>query len=406
MENQFIKPFRGLRYNTDKISSIAQCVCPPYDVISDSSPYYAQDPHNIIRLELPKAEPPLNQYENAKKILDQWIDSGVITTESVDAIYVYEQEFDVDGRNYTRHGFFPLVRLDKNRILTHEQTKKKAKEDRKLLISTTKTSTSIIFGLYEDQNGEIERIISGPQKELLYSFTDEQSIENRFYRMTDTEQIRGLVNLMETRNVYIADGHHRLDVSYQLGLSYIPIYLTSMEGDGIVVLPYHRTVKFNDSRELNDILSIAGHYMTIERVDYNGKDSLRQVLDRVAVAKSTSCAILSKEDPSNLYIFRENSAIPLPDTTHDVLRKLKVNIIHSGLMKTILSIDDEEISFTHDAYEAADQLAEGSFDMVFFLPPTLVKEVRDIADAGLDMPPKSTFFYPKILTGLVLYRYA
>ena len=408
MSETFTKPFSGILYNKEKIGDISRVVCPPYDVISNSADYYARSSENAIRLELPEASGPMDKYANAKHIMDEWLKKDILLPDKEEAIYIYEQEFEIEGVSFFRRGFIALHKLDKQRILTHEETRKKAKADREQLIGTLKTFTSLIFGLYEDKNKEIEDIMAGPEKEEIYDFVDEQSIRNRFYRMTDAAAIARLVSIMAAKKIYIADGHHRLDVSYRLNLPYVPLYLTNMYSPGIVILPYHRIINFEKARPLNEMLNLLKEYTEISRQPYTGNDSVKAALATVSTSVKPSFVLYSKEDPQNLYVVTEKQSFPPYAETniHECLKKLKVNVIHSGIIKGLLKIKDEEISFTQDHYESIDFIRKGSLDLAFFLPPTSVEEVRDIAENSLYMPPKSTFFYPKILTGLVFCKYA
>jgi uncharacterized protein (DUF1015 family) len=408
MTEKFTKPFNGILYNKEKIDDISRVVCPPYDVISTTAGYYERSRQNAIRLELPVASSSMDQYTNAKHIMDEWLEKEILLPDKKEAIYVYEQEFEIDHVSFLRRGFIALHKLDKQRILTHEETRKKAKADREQLIGTLKTFTSLIFGLYEDKNKEIEDIMAGPQKEQIYDFVDEQSIRNRFYRMTDADAIAKLVSIMAEKKIYIADGHHRLDVSYRLNLPYVPLYLTNMYSPGIVILPYHRAITFEKARPLNEMLDLLKEYTEISRQQYRGNESVKAALATVNASVKPSFILYSKEDLENLYVVSEKKSFPPYAGTniHECLKKLKVNVIHSGIIKDLLKIKDEEISFTQDHYELIDFIRKGSLDLAFFLPPTSVEEVRDIAENSLYMPPKSTFFYPKILTGLVFFKYA
>lgn len=403
-----MKPFKGILYNTDKADGIAGLVCPPYDVIEDAGPYYARSPFNAIRLELPRDLPDVDRYRNAKNTMDDWLTRGILMPDARESVYVYEQEFTVDAGSFCRTGFVSLQRLDKKRILTHEQTRKKAKADREQLIGTLKTYTSFIFGLYDDREKGIRHAISGAPRQTIYDFTDEQNIKTRFYRISDPASIADLVALVEKKSIYIADGHHRLDVSYRLNVSHAPFYLTDMYDRGIVIFPYHRLVKFSRRRALPDLIGKLEPFMAIEKVPFSGVDSLGPVLASVAASRTLAFAFFSADDRRHIYIASERSSLPIfnDGAVHDSLRKLKVNAVHSGVIRGVMDINDEDISFTEDHRWSIDCVMNGSSDLAFFLPPTTVDEVRDIAENGLDMPPKSTFFYPKILTGLVFYRYA
>ena len=408
MPGVLLKPFKGILYNEEKSADISQLVCPPYDVIADATGYYKRSSWNAIRLELPVAVPPMDQYATAKHTMKEWLEKGILLPDKQDSIYVYEQEFRIENTSYVRRGFIALTKLDKKRILTHEETRKKAKADREQLISTLKMFTSLIFGLYEDAKGEIEDILAAPHKEKIYDFTDEQSINNRFYRMTDANAVSRLASIIDSRDIYVADGHHRLDVSYRLGLDYAPLYLANMYSPGIVILPYHRIVKFEKPRPLSGLLKLMEDYMHISRHSYTGKDSLKKALSEIGNMAEPSFLLYSKDDLHALYMVTVKRTIPSyeSENVHECLKKLKVNIVHSGIIKNLLKIGDEEISFTQDHYGSIDSILNGSYDLAFLLQPTSVAEVKDIADNGLYMPPKSTFFHPKILTGLVFCKYA
>ncbi len=402
MAAQYLKPFRGIIYNEEKAGGIDACVCPPYDVISDDEVYLEKSPFNAIRLELPRPFSGLDRYMAARKTFDEWYDRGIIGHDGSDTIYIYEQEFQIDGRSHLRRGFIALQKLDRDRILTHEQTRKKAKEDREKLIASLGAYTSFPFGLYEDGTLEIEGLLAGAERERLFEFTDEQGVKNRFYRMTRPAEMDQLCALMDIRKVYIADGHHRLDVSYRLNLSQIPFYLTNMYSPGIVIFPYHRMVTFEEKRPLSSVLTLLDGKVGIEKIPFTDPDSPREVVRRISSSAEPAFALYSGQDPANIYFLTARA----PAETSGPLERLKVNILHSGILRQILGIREEEISFTQDTEELIQCVRAGKADLAFLLPPTTSTEVKEVADEHLDMPPKSTFFYPKILTGLVFYKYA
>ena len=402
MSEPYTKPFRGILYDREKIGDISGCVCPPYDVIPDTTPYFERSPYNAIRLELPRPLPDNGKYEAARQTFTEWCRRGVLAPDGNETIYIYEQEFEADGTARMRRGFIALNRLDKKRILTHEQTRKKAKEDRERLFTSLGAFTSLVFGMYEDRTFEIEALLETADKEEIYDFLDDQSIRNRFYRMVRPSEIDRLQTLMNARNIYVADGHHRLDVSYRLNIPYIPLYLTNMYSAGVVILPYHRMVKLEQNRNLESILTPLAGNVDVRSLPMDGIDSARTVLRDIARAPVPSYVLYSAEDPSRMFLL---TATGLSKTGSGPLDRLKVNILHKKIMNDILGIREEEISFSQDPEEILSSVRDGKADLAFLLPPTTVQEVKEIADNGLDMPPKSTFFHPKILTGLVFHKY-
>jgi uncharacterized protein (DUF1015 family) len=405
MSGMYTKPLKGICYNIARVGDIAACVCPPYDVISDVAPYYERSPHNAIRLELPVASPPTDQYATAKRTMEDWLHAGVLVEEVKETVYVYEQDFDVEGNSFHRRGFIALHKAEKDRILTHEETRKKAKQDREQLMGTLKAYTSLIFGLYEDKEQVIEGILEKGSRELLYDFVDEQKVRNRFYRMTDDLEMAKLFDLMDQQKIYVADGHHRLDVSYRLNIPFIPLYLTNMYSPGIVIFPYYRLVNLQPKRRFSDLLEMLDGFLNVDKRPFSGLDSVRTILGSLSAQAVPAFVLYAKDDPEHLYVITAKNTIDTNKGDHESLRNLRVNVLHTGILKNLLKISEEEISFTQDLSALVGEVRKGTVDLAALLPPTSVQEVKDIADSHLVMPPKSTFFYPKILTGLVFYRF-
>ena len=206
-------------------------------------------------------------YDAAKKTLDTWLAEQVLTFDDRESVYLYEQEFMLHGQTRRRSGLIPLVRLDRQRILTHEETRKEAREDREKLIEKLRTFTSLILAMYEDTSGEIGRLIEDSPKERIYDFIDELSIKNTFYRVADPTVTARLAAMMEEKTLYVADGHHRLSVALKLGLPYVAMYLTDMHADGIAILPYHRVVSLKEKREDTQVLAAVAPYFDVAKVE-------------------------------------------------------------------------------------------------------------------------------------------
>jgi len=405
MKEQLTKPFKAILYNKEKVEDVGACICPPYDVITDKGLYLKKSDYNIIRLELPQAEPPLDEYESAKKIMTEWLKKKVLIEDKKDSIYVYEQKFIFNKKVYTRMGFVALNKIDRDRVLIHEATRSKAKQDRERLISTLKAYTSFVFGLYEDRDNKIEDVLLQSKKSLLYMFVDENSIENRIYKISEKKELKELCKLMEGKKIYIADGHHRLDVSYRLKMDYIPIYLTNMYSDSIIIWPYHRIITFKKQRSLYDLIKTLSEYGEIENKTIINSNTIDDCIEIISKEQRPSYAFYSKEDMNNLFILKLERQIQFREEIHDVLKRLKVNILHAGILNNLLGIEEEEISFTQEPHKFIEALKKGDIDLIVLLPPTTVDEVKAVADNFLYMPPKSTFFFPKISTGPIIYSY-
>jgi len=398
-----ISPFRGLLYNKEIVGDIAKCVCPPYDVTEDPKKYYDKSPYNAIRVELPLDSPQKDKYESAKETLELWLKEKVLYEDSEETFYILEQTFPFNGKMYKRSGFFTLLRLDINMILTHEKTRMEPKEDRKRLLQATRTFSSLVFGLYVDKEGEIENVLERSDRELLYDFVDEGEIGVKLFRMENGDQIERLVKLMEDKRVYIADGHHRLEVAKDLGFSYIPIYLTNMLGNGIKILPYHRLIKFENrekgSRTWHKLSEGVKHGSVIA-----SSENLFIVKEKLLNDRNLSFGVLRREDPQNIYVFELGRDLD-NISNESPLDKLKIKVIHDHVIRALLEIEEREIDFTPYFEKALDGIKKGIYDMAFLCPPVSIGEVKEIAEAKLNMPPKSTYFFPKIPTGPIFYRH-
>ncbi len=406
MRQPLIRPFKGLLYNREKIKDISLCVCPPYDIISHLRSYYERSPYNAIRLELPVTRPLISKYDAAKQTLEEWLRDEVLIFDDEETVYLYEQEFVAEGVRRVRRGLIPALRLDRKRILTHEKTRQDAREDREKLIGNLKMLTSLVFALYDDEECAIENYLARVRKEAIFDFTDEMSIVNRLYRMKDPSEMETLASLIDEKNIYVADGHHRLSVLFKLGLPYAAMYLTNLYADGVVILPYHRVVKLRESIPSSELVRrLEEGGAGIETVRSKSMEDLHGVIKRISSSPQPSYALFAHDDPGRLYIFG-GSHFSRGNDASDVVETLRVNILHERLLKGLLGIKEEEISFLNSAEESYEAVQEGRYDLAFFVPPTTVDEVKRVAEHNLFMPPKSTYFYPKILTGLVFQKYA
>jgi len=403
--SELVRPFKGLLYNGKYAADIAGKVCPPFDIIPDPRPYYDRDPLNAIRLELPLAAVGEDVYGTAKETLDAWLAEGVLCLDSRESVYIYEQAFTLGGKVRRRRGVIALVRLGPGRILTHEETRRAAREDRRRLIKRLGVLTSLVFSMYEDRSKEIERLIDAAPKELLYDFTDELSIGNKFYRVSDPAAIGTLASAMKDKKLYVADGHHRLSVALDLKLPYAAMYLTDMRGDGIAILPYHRTARLKAGMAADRVLDVLSPYFDIAPAEYAPGAVCERLIEGISSAPGLSFFLYFKGEKPGVFRLTQKKAIDFDPESHPALRALKVSVVHRGVLKRLLGVDDDAISYFNDADEAAGVVDAGAADLAVFVPATSVEEVKTIADNGLFMPPKSTYFYPKILTGLVFHRY-
>ncbi len=232
------------------------------------------------------------------------------------------------------------------------------------------------------------------------------SIKNTFYRMADPTVTARLAAMMEEKRLYIADGHHRLSVAFKLGLPYVAMYLTDMHADGIAILPYHRVVSLKEKKTDAQLLAAAAPYFEVVRVESppgSGPDGL---VEKISSSSPLSFGLYFNGEKPSFYMLTQKREMDFDPDSHRSLRRLKVNAVHRGVLKHLLRVQDDEISFSGSATEAVGLVNSNQYDFAVFVPATSVEEVKDIAENGLYMPPKSTYFYPKVITGLVFHKYA
>ncbi len=420
-----IKAFKGMRYCTEKAGEISSLCCPPYDIISERErlAFINENEYNIIRLEVPKEGE--NPYACAADILKMWLDKGILKIEDKPAIYIYEEEFSAGSERKSIKGIIARVQLEefsKGIILPHEFTLSKAKEDRLNLMKATNCNFSQIYALYMDEKhttlATIDELSKSPAD---LEFTDETGVTHRLWIENDEKTIAKLVSDFADRKLYIADGHHR----YETALNYRNycrensiskvgdaqdfqmIYLVDMEHPGLVVFPTHRLVRDLPDFDKDAVLEKCSEYFYIDEKEgvENMEKELAALYDEDKKAFGFYCGknewfLLTLK---NLDIMAEM----LPDVSK-ASQSLDVSILHTLVLEKIFGIDKENMAnqknLTYTKYfsEAISGVDSGEFQCSFVLNPTRVTEIRDIAAAGEKMPQKSTYFYPKMITGMVM----
>ncbi len=425
-----IRAFRGFRYDLGHVGTLSDVVAPPYDVIDTAlqQKLYDASPYNAIRLELTREEPGddenNNKYTRAGFALREWVAANVIQQDTSRGLYVYEQEYTVEGQTFTRRGFFARVRLEpfgQGKIYPHEQTMSGPKEDRLRLYRATGFNLSPIFGLYPDSDGEV----FAPLEPLIRSAPplvarDHLGVINRLWVVTDSATISKVIGGMGPKPVYIADGHHR----YETGLKYLEerrdagevaddeaapnfclMQLVGMSDPGLLILPTHRLVSGLaadiTASELEAALS--GHFDILERTG----TSAQAAWEHVQMDGSQSAFAFGTVADGQWIVakLRDTEVMKelAPDQS-DEWRGLGVSILHKLVLDRLLR---DKVSgtpvckYVHLLSEATAATAAKSCQLACLVPPATMGHVERIAGHGEKMPPKSTYFYPKLLTGLV-----
>lgn len=420
-----IKPFRGMRFDIDKAGELKTLCCPPYDIISEEQrrAFIEENEYNVIRLELPREGEDV--YARAGEVLDMWRSKGILLHENRPAVYIYEMEFNAYNKRKSVKGIIVRVKVEefsKGVILPHEFTLSKAKTDRFNLMKATNCNFSQIYALYMDEaHTTLQTVDAQSQRDADYVFTDDDRVTHRLWIVTDEAVIAKLCADFDDRKLYIADGHHRYETALNYrnycrenGISkegdaqdYQMMYLVDMEHPGLVVFPTHRMVRDLPDFDKEAVLAGCKDDFDIEKYDSVG--NMNTLLgEKYKEGKKAFAFYCGKGEWYMLTL--KNLAVMddiLPDLSA-ASRQLDVSVLHSLVLEKTMGIDKEnmanQINLTYTKFfeEAILGVDKGMFQCSFILNPTRVTEIRDVAAAGEKMPQKSTYFYPKMITGMVM----
>lgn len=416
-----IKAFKGMRY-TSAAGNLNALVCPPYDIISDSQreKYVEENPCNIIRLELPKGGD--ERYKEAGKTLRDWLDKEILACDKEDSIYVYEMLFSANGVRNRLKGFVSLVKLvefSEGIVLPHEETLSKAKEDRFNLMSETFCNFSQIYSLYMDGDGSVYSMIDGCSKGAPdMEVTDPDGTVHRMWKVSDSGVIKDVTEAFKDKKLYIADGHHRYETALNFhkkqgteSSGYIAMMLVNMENKGLVVFPTHRIVKGLENFNAEKVIEDCKPYFDIAEAP--GEERMQAALNQFYDEGKKAFAMYAGCGKCYVMTLKDESAVKklLPEMS-EAYCGLDVTVLHSLVLERILGIDKENmanqknLTYTRSRQEALEAVDMDGADCSFILNPTKVSEIRDVAAAGEKMPQKSTYFYPKLITGLVMNKFS
>ncbi len=427
MSSRVVAAFKGLRYNSKKIANIADVVAPPYDVIDDAlrEKLYAKSPANVVRVILTKDSEGPNKYEVAQKYLDTWKKDGSVERDVEPQLYVYHQTYTLDdGRTLTRKGYIAARRLesfDTGRIRPHEHTFAGPKADRMHLIKATQTNLSPIFGIYGDPGKKVLNLLeNAPGKKLLIDITTDDGNRHQVWGVSDTAILKQVDEGMQDKVVFIADGHHRYETALGYrdylraegklknendAANFVMMYLCPMEDEGLVILPTHRVLV--EKSKVSWPAALEKIKKSFEVKEYS--DST-QALKDLENSKQEIAFLLSSEE-GKYFLIKTNpqkvAQIESLKKIPDAVRNLDVTILHKYLLPEVFEINLHEgdeakkIHYVKDTQEALQAPVKGQASLSFILNPTKMKQVEEVSNIGERMPHKSTFFYPKLLSGLM-----
>ena len=437
-------PFRGILYNQEKVGDCKQVTAPPYDIISpeQQDQYYEKSEFNVIRLILGKQFPDdtekNNRYTRAADTFNQWQEESILKRDEEPALYYYHQEFSVPGGGReARDGFICLVRLEdkeKGVVIPHEKTLDKPKADRLQLMKFCSANFSQIFSLYSDpEDGVLQLLKEGIKGAPLIDVTDEDQTLHQLWRVSKSEVLSEVSQRLSEQSLFIADGHHRYETAlnyrnymaadqpHKTGkepFNYVMMYLTPMESEGMLILPYHRVIHNIEQFNFGFFEKKLNEYFEVTSFPFNGntkpdvwKQFNKQLQERGKIRPAFGM-YGAGQSSFHLLLLREQVYDSFTDTeeSSSILKKLDVNVIESCIFKGVLGItskdlqQQENISYVHDSDEGLALVEDRGYQLAFFLNDTKSSEIRDVSARGETMPQKSTFFYPKLLSGLVINK--
>ncbi|MDI6687220.1 MAG: DUF1015 domain-containing protein [Desulfobacterales bacterium] len=434
-----IIPFRGIFYNPDKIHNLAEVMTPPYDIISkqDQCNFYKQNPYNIVRLDLGKSTKndtdKNNRHTRAANLLNKWLSEKILVQDTSPAFYLTTVDFTLGNKRVTRYGMIALVGLepfDKGIILPHEKTFSKVSAERFELIKACNANFSPIFSLYSDQNIILDSLKDAAcSKKPDISIIDKQGMKHRLWRITDSSVHRYVADAMQEKSIFIADGHHRYEtaLNYKNRLSsttpgfnenhpanYVMMYLCSMEDPGLVILPAHRMLTGIKDSTLASFIQKAENCFYIKKIPFQDKGMEKARANFISALQSNSSknmigTFIKTRSEFYLLTLKPNVMKHVTyDNLPDPLKNLDVTVLTRLILMEILGFDqtmlDNEklIAYSSNEEKAIHEVISGRCDITFILNPTKINQVREIARQGLIMPRKSTYFYPKVITGQMI----
>jgi len=423
-----IEPFRAVVYNQEKIQDLSSVVCPPYDVISSAQQerYHQLHPNNFIRILFGKDIPGEDKYLRSAELFKNWQKEKILIPDESPAIYFYSQQYTLKGEKRTRLGFIARLYLEDkaSSIYTHEHTRLEPKEDRLKLLKSVKANLSPIFVLFPDKKRVIrqtyQKYVEGEKPFI--DIVNGEKTAHKLWRIDSPDILEGIKSKIQDENIFIADGHHRYEVACayrdemkkEYGAdspeakahNFILAYFTNTDSSGLTILPIHRLVKLPSRPDMRGIISGLREYFEVEDV----KDKARFFF---LMEKSQKGAehILGMYNSGKYLLLRLKNVKLLDKMMKDKppeYRALDVSILNYLVLENTLGIDLDDkraLTFNQNTDELIEKADNDDSYIAFFLNPVKVQQMTTVALSGENMPSKSTFFYPKVLSGLVINKH-
>lgn len=411
-------PFKSYFYNREKVD-LTKVLTPPYDIISPEKQeyYYFLSPYNIVRAILGKEEPDdtwkENKYTRARKFWEYLVKEKIVFQDNSPSFYFLKMEYFHENSKKELNGFVGLLYLEEfgRKIFPHERTLKKTTSERMLFMEKLPVDFCPILGLYQDEKKEIEKILKEKEKEPpVLNIKDEEGTVHTIWKIQDKENLSKIQILMQDKIIFIGDGHHRYEVALRFkekinsGLyRYVMVYFVNIQQEGITILPSQRLVKI-DSFELNNFWEKLEKFFKIRNLKITEDFEFLKILNE---CENTGFVMYTGGENCYLLELKEKDLLnQIEDDPENIYwKELDVGILHNLLIRHILGKEnpyEDEIEYLKDIKKTIELVKRKKFQVALFHKPTKVSDLVKISSAGEIMPPKSTYFYPKPLSGLVM----
>jgi len=416
-------PFPGIRYSQQKAGNLSSVICPPYDVISpdEQKAYYEKSEYNIVRLEHGIALPGDNEKDNrhlrARTAFHQWLNERILQADPVPSFYIHEQAFSHNDSKKKRLGFTACVRLEpweSKMVFPHEHTVPGIKSDRLQLMRATAANFSPLFGLYDDPGQKVTKLLTGQMARRPIMEINDSSEVHRVWMANEPEFVQRVSHYLASKPIFIADGHHRYETALAYrderleggwphgdeAFNFVMMTLVSFSDPGLIALPVHRLVRGISARAMKTLEKRLHDFFEVETVALEMRG--------VPQVRGATTAVLGLEE-GRLVVLRLRQSASLddvmPQERSQVYKKLDVSILQHLIIDSLASAEKgPNVAYTPDADAARKFVESGQFQLAFLLNPVPVTIIKTIAEANDRMPGKSTYFHPKLPTGLVINR--
>lgn len=438
-----VVPFVATRYQTKNSDELGKLLTPPYDVIDAQyqQELYDRHPQNFVRIDFGKDFPDDSEFENrytrASTAWQEWKNKGILAEDHKKCFYVYEQEFSIPGgKTYRRRGYFAAVRVQdfsEGGIRAHEHTFDGPKADRFRLMRATNTNLSPIFCIYDDPERQIDQLLADAIKDKHPIETEFDGVTQRLWLLCDNKKVEAIEKLMNEQTLYIADGHHRYETSLAFRdemrrtfrkkdlnqpFDFTMMYLNNIHDEGMIVLPTHRVLSKETimGTELEEFLEEAQEYFDIKPLELDCTrmdEEAQRVVEELEKAGNKQTSFIMVMPKCRAWLLSLKKHANLDDMIDDdgvptAVKELDVTILHSYLINRgwlgnpEMELDDEDVHYVKDAADVLRKMQNKKYGVAFIMNPTKLEQVINVAKSGLRMPHKSTYFYPKLVTGLVM----